>query len=73
MVKIKEGGIRLDNYKCIENTKYIINRVFADNNTTATLIEQRIKNIKNNVPSLELNGTMLYNIDSGSIQSKEVL
>lgn len=63
----------MDNYKYIENTKYIINRVFADNNTTATLIEQRIKNIKNNVPSLELNGTMLYNIDSGSIQSKEVL
>ena len=62
----------MKNYKDIENTRYIISRVFAENKTTAMLIEQRLKDTKNNAPSLESNGAMLYNKNSGSIQSKEV-
>ncbi len=63
----------MKDYKDIENTRYIISRVFAKNKTTAMLIEQRVKDIKNNAPSLEVNGTMVYNNFSGSIQSKEGL
>lgn len=63
----------MKDYRDIENTRYIISRVFAENITTAMLIEQRVKDIKNNVPSLESNGTMMYNKFSGSIQSKEGL
>lgn len=63
----------MKDYRDIENTRYIISRVFAENKTTAMLIEQRIKDIKNNAPSLESNSTMMYNVNSGSIQSKEGL
>ena len=72
MEKIEKGGVRVKDYRDIENTRYIISRVFADNKTTAMLIEQRVKDIKNNAPSLESNGAMLYNNIGGSIQSKEV-
>ena len=44
--------------------------------TTLAKIEKggvRVKDIKNNVPSLESNGTIMYNNFSGSIQSKEGL
>ena len=71
--KIEKGGVRVKDYRDIENTRYIISRVFAENKTTAMLIEQRVKDIKNNVPSLERNGTIMYNNFSGSIQSKEGL
>lgn len=63
----------MKDYRDIENTRYIISRVFAVNKTTAMLIEQRVKDIKNNTPSLERNGTIMYNNLSGSIQSKEGL
>ena len=63
----------MKDYRDIENTRYIISRVFAENKTTAMLIEQRIKDIKNNAPSLESSGIMMYNNFSGSIQSKEGL
>lgn len=62
----------MKNYRDIENTRYIISRVFAENKTTAMLIEQRVKDIKNNAPSLEVGGAMVYNNIGGSIQSKEV-
>ena len=63
----------MKDYRDIENTRYIISRVFAENKTTAMLIEQRVKDINNNAPSLESGGTMMYNNFSGSIQSKEGL
>ena len=63
----------MKDYRDIENTRYIISRVFAENKTTAMLIEQRVKDIKNNVPLLERNGAIMYNDFSGSIQSKEGL
>ena len=63
----------MKDYRDIENTRYIISRVFAENKTTAMLIEQRVKDIKNNAPSLASSGTMMYNNFSGSIQSKEGL
>lgn len=59
-------------YRDIQNTRYIISRVFAENKTTAMLIEQRIKDTKNNAPSLEVGGSMVYNNIGGSIQPKEV-
>lgn len=62
----------MKDYKDIENTRYIISRVFAENKTTAMLIEERVKDTKNNTPSLESGGTMVYNNIGGSIQSKEV-
>ena len=71
--KIEKGGVRVKDNREIENTRYIISRVFAENKTTAMLIEQRVKDIKNNAPSLESSGTMMYNNFSGSIQSKEGL
>ena len=70
--KIEKGGVRMKNYRDIENTRYIISRVFSENKTTAMLIEQRVKDTKNNAPSLEVGGNMVYNNISGSIQSKEV-
>ena len=63
----------MENYKDIENTRYIISRVFASGNTTASLIEQRILEEKNKMPPLSGTGNMIYNSDSGSIRSKEVL
>ena len=71
--KIEKGGVRMKNYRDIENTRYIISRVFSENKTTAMLIEQRVKDIKNNASSLESSGTMMYNNFSGSIHSKEGL
>lgn len=63
----------MNNYHDINDTRYIISRVFAENKTTAMLIEERAKDIRNKLPSLESGGSMLYNVDSGSIQSKEGL
>ncbi len=63
----------MGDFKSIDNTRYVISRVFAKNTTTAMLIEQRIKDIKNNTPSLTNDTTMVYNSTSGSIQSKEGL
>ena len=63
----------MKDYRDIENTRYIIRRVFAENKTAAMLIEQRVTDIKNNAPSLESNGALVYNNFSGSIQSKEGL
>ena len=62
----------MDNYKNIDNTRYVINRVFGENTTTAKLIEQRIIKDKKTQP-LTGNGSVRYNNISGSIQSKEVL
>ena len=63
----------MQEYRDINNTRYIVSRVFSENKTTAMLIEQRVKDKKSNVSSLERNDTMMYNINSGSIQSKEGL
>ena len=71
--KIEKGGVRMKDYRDIENTRYIISRVFAENKTAAMLIEQRVKDIKNSAPSLESKGAMVYNMNGGSIQSKEGL
>lgn len=60
-------------YKNIENTKYVINRVFVGNKTPAMLIEQRVLDEKSNVSPLTENDTTVYNQLDGSIQSKEVL
>lgn len=56
----------MKNYREIDNTKYLISRVFAENKTTAMLIEQRVKDIKNNTPMLKTNGSMIYNTNGGS-------
>ena len=63
----------MDKYKDIDNTRYVINRVFSENKTTAKLIEERIIKDKKNTHSLTDNGGVMYNKFSGSIQSKEVL
>ena len=63
----------MDNYKNIDNTRYVINRVFSENKTTAKLIEERVIKDKNNTPPLTDSGSVMYNKFSGSIQSKEVL
>ncbi len=73
LAKILKGGLLMGDFKSIDNTRYVISRVFAENTTTAMLIEQRIKDIKNNTPSLTNDTTMVYNVPSGSIQSKEGL
>lgn len=62
----------MSNFKEIDNTRYVISRVFAEDKTTAMLIEQRVKDIKKNTPSLTNNTAMIYHGSSGSIQSKEV-
>ncbi len=59
-------------YKNIDNTRYVINRVFSDNKTTAKLIEERIIKDKNTQPLTD-SGSVGYNNISGSIRSKEVL
>ena len=63
----------MDDYKNIDNTRYVINRVFGENKTTAKLIEERVIKDKNNTHPLTENGSVMYNNISGSIQSKEVL
>lgn len=70
--KIKKGGMSMDDYKNIDNTRYVINRVFSDNKTTAKLIEERIIKDKNTQPLTD-SGSVMYNNISGSIRSKEVL
>lgn len=60
-------------YRDINNTRYVISRVFAENKTTAMLIQQRVMNEKNNTPSLTEGGSIMYNNIGGSVQSKEVL
>lgn len=63
----------MKDYRDINNTRYIISRVFADNKTTAMLIEQRVKERNNSTPPLEGNGGIMYNNTGGSIQPKEGL
>ena len=63
----------MDDYKNIDNTRYVINRVFGENKTTAKLIEERVIKDKKNTQPLTGNGRVMYNNISGSIQSKEVL
>ena len=70
--KIKKGGITMHDYKNIDNTRYVINRVFNENKTTAKLIEERIIKDKN-TQLLTGGSSVMYNKISGSIQSKEVL
>lgn len=59
--------------KCIANTRYIITRVFEPNKTPSQLIEERVKANYSNVISLTDDSKMMYNDNSGSIQSKEVI
>jgi len=63
----------MQEYKEIENTKYVISRVFTGNKTTSMLIEQSVINKKNNSTALTGNSELMYNNDGGSIQFKEVL
>lgn len=59
-------------YKNIDNTRYVINRVFSDNKTTAKLIEERIIKDKNTQPLTD-SGSVGYSNISSSIRTKEVL
>ena len=63
----------MQEYKEIENKKYVIRRVFTGNKTTSMLIEQSVINKKNNIAALTGNSELMYNKDGGSIQFKEVL
>lgn len=63
----------MSDYKDIDNTRYIISRVFAENKTPAMLIEQRVLEEKNNLPTLTQGSNVMYNGIGGSIQSKEVI
>lgn len=60
-------------YKCIANTRYIITRYFESDKTASQLIEERVKTNYTNVLSLTDDSKMMYNDNSGSIQSKEVI
>ncbi len=63
----------MKNYKDIENTRYIISRVFANGSTTETLIERRILEEKGKLTSLTGGGNIIYNSKGGLIRSEEVL
>ncbi len=58
-------------YKNIDNTRYVISRVFSEDKTTSMLIEERVKNMKNSTHPLTNNTDLMYNRFSGSIQKKE--
>ena len=60
-------------YKCIANIQYIITRVFESNKTASDLIEERVKTNYSSSLSLTDGDKMMYNDNSGSIQSKEVI
>ena len=60
----------MNNYRNINDTRYVISRVFSESGTTAMIIKQRVKN---NVRSFERNDGALYNKNGGSIRSKEGL
>ena len=60
-------------YKCIANTQYIITRVFESNKTASDLIEERVKTNYSSSLSLTDGDKMMYNDNSGSIQSKEAI
>jgi len=60
-------------YKCIANTRYIITRVFKSKRTASDLIEERVKENYSRSFSLTDNDQMMYNDNSGSIRSKEVI
>lgn len=60
-------------YREIENTRYHITRVFDKQTTASMLIEQRVLEEKSKTQSLTSGTSMIYNSDSGSIQSKEEL
>ena len=59
----------MKNHKDINDTRYIISRVFDENQTPAMLIEERIMNI---IPLTNDSSTQ-YNDTSGSVKSQEVL
>ena len=63
----------MQEYKDIDNRRYIIHRVFVSKKTTAELIEERIIKDKNIAQALTNGGNVMYNTISGSIQSKEGL
>ena len=63
----------MQQFKDINNTRYVISRVFNNNKTTAKLIEERVIDNKKKIQPLTDNSGLMYNNFSGSIQSKEVL
>ena len=71
--KVKKGGMPMQEYREIDNRRYRINRVFISKKTTAELIEERIIKEKNIAQTLTNGGSVMYNMISGSIQSKEGL
>ena len=71
--KYGKEEFRVSNYKDIDNTRYIISRVFAENKTPAMLITQRVLEEKNNSSELTENSNIMYNNTCGSTQSEEGL
>ena len=63
----------MENYRQLNNTRYIISRVFSDNKTTAMLIEERVKNKNISTPTLTDDNVMKYNMNGGSIRLEEGL
>ena len=63
----------MNDCKEIKNTRYFISREFSKEKTTAMLIEQRLKNLRKNIPTFENGSGMIYNTNGGSVQSKEGL
>jgi len=59
--------------KCIANTQYIITRIFASKKTASDLIEERVKTNISSSLLLTDNNKLVYNDNSGSIRSKEVI
>ena len=63
----------MKNYKDIENTRYIISRVFANGTTTESLIERRIFEEKGKLPPLTGGGKIKKNSKSRWNRSEEGL
>ena len=59
--------------KCIANTQYIITRIFGSKKTASDLIEERVKTNISSSLLLTDNDKLIYNDNSGSIRSKEVV
>ena len=62
-----KGEVQLENYREINNTKYIINRCFSGLKTPAMLIEERVLETNQKFP-LNQGGQMLYTEPGGSVQ-----
>lgn len=58
-------------FREIENTRYVIDRVFAGERTTSMLIEQRLLENKNRAPALTDSSNVMYNSTGGSFRQKE--